>query len=655
MPHFRILPAAIAAAALLTGCAGKSKPAPRARVVMPVTRDIPNVLKGTVGSVATFQGIDATLITGYGLVVGLHGTGGGTLPEAVAGHMERMMALKGVGRSARGLGPAMESVDGLGRTPAELLRDPNVAVVVVYARIPPGAPEGMPFDAFVQAINASSLEGGRLWTTDLQIGASEPFGGFQKQPIALARGSIFVNPFGEPGVDGGMVNLAVGRVLHGGVVTQPLKINIQLDEPSHNRARLIASAINTRFPQGPDDREPVARGRNDSGITITIPARYRLNPGDFVKVIQHLPFDLSIPAEEYARRYTEAMVAEPGLAEELSWSLRALGEAALPAVRKLYDYPELTPRIAALRVGAFLGDSRAADPLLEMARTGTPIWRMEAIRLLKNIEAGFRVDDALLGLLDDPDKAISIAAYETLGARAEHVQRRRILAEQPTFLQSSGQALTSVDVENMSRMWLPGDTIQGITRMPIEGRFLLDQVDSARPRIYVTQQGVPKIVVFGEAALKKPLFVSVWSDRLILAADTADDPVRLMYRSPRTGRALTCEVPENIAALVELLGHTPTIEDARPGLAMSYAEVVAALHAIAQAGATDAEFTTEQDKLLLELLEATRGMTVEERPERPGEKAAPLPIPALPDAENPEPEEFQPKVVPLTPPNVGAG
>src|SRR5690606_8363589 len=117
-------------------------------------------LRGTIGAECSVNGIQPTLVSGLGFVVGLNGTGGLALDAAVAATMERELGLRGISRG--GNGTSGTAIDGL--SPRELLRDPNTAVVTVFAAIPPGAPKGATFDVYVRALNATSLEGGTLWT-----------------------------------------------------------------------------------------------------------------------------------------------------------------------------------------------------------------------------------------------------------------------------------------------------------------------------------------------------------------------------------------------------------------------------------------------------------------------------------------------------------
>lgn len=639
----------------LPGC-GSSKPPPRARDVTPVMRDVPPVLRNTIGAQATFTGIDPVLVTGYGFVVGLKGTGGKPLPPDVAGTMERQMALNEVSRSNPLQDTALEGPDREGLAPAELLRHPDTAVVVAYARIPPGLPEGATFDVFVQAVNADSLEGGRLWSTDLQIGPSDPFGGYRARGIGIARGALFTNPFIEPGGTGGESQITTARILDGGIVTQPLKMEVVLDNASHLRARAITQAINTRFPHGPSDRGPTARGRSDSGVALTVPARYRSNPGDFVKMVQHMPIDVSIPEEEHARRFADALRNEPGLSEQLHWAIRSLGPKAYNELRKLYDYPELRVRMAALRAGAALEDPLAVDPLVELAVDGEiPARRQEAVRMLGKAALGIRGDMALRRLLDDPDISLRVTAYESLAKRAERQQMERLAAgraSRENQLAAGGSNMSFAEMELLARLSLSGSSTQGIRRRLTARKFLLDEVPSSEPLIYVTQQNEPRMAIFGgDLRLRSPMFVSVWSDRLMLACDSIGDPVRVFYRDHNSRQVQTHEVGDSVVELIELLAHNPTPEDPRPGLGLSYAEVIGVLYAAWSQDAIEAEFTTEQDRLIAELIEASRAGVVQDRPERPGEDAEwPFPVPSVKDImERREREPFTPQIVPLEP------
>lgn len=667
----------VAASVALMGCSSGQK---QARDVAPtVTREVPAALRGTIASQATLQRAQPVLVSGYGLVVGLNGTGGGDIEPRVAQTMERMLGLNGVGKNSDALvGTPLE-----GMTPREVLRSRDVAVVVVYAAVIPGAPVGAQFDCFVSAVNRApevSLEGGMLWTSDLQMGPASTFGTAKTRVIARAHGPVFINPFSEPGKHDGMAR-ADGRVLSGGIVVNPLPLELVLDNESHTKARAIAEAINNRFPERSGEG-PTARGRTARIIDIVVPAAYRERGQEFLNLLVHVQTDPSLP-QEYAHRYVETLKQQPALADELCWCLQALPQrAAVSFIRELYDSPELAPKMAALRAGAALDDPLAQPALKQLAISGPTTVRTEAIGLLGKLSAGPTVDQTLREFLASDDFGVRVAAYEALSSRAEKDVMRRRAAQQANYSSTTRVAWPRMGA-GQSPLEISGENIQGVRRRVIEGKFILDMVPGGKPLIYVSQQGRPRIVLFGDHVdLSRPALVSAWSGsrqeaaagpgvpslaRLVLTADTPSDSPRLMYRYPNRfdeegraipGRAVTSKVSHRIPEFIEYLAHTPTPEDTRPGLGMSYSEVVGALYAIQRGGGTDSEFAVEEDWLRLRLLQAADQTEIEERPESKADAERVKvykPVPGVKPQEAPKPVEKPDLTVPLERPAKAGG
>ncbi|QKK10200.1 MAG: hypothetical protein HND58_17575 [Planctomycetota bacterium] len=208
-------------------------------------------------------------------------------------------------------------------------------------------------------MNATSLEGGSLWTTRMRLGPPGVFGGAQTMEIGQANGEVFINPFEDPNDTLGSENRTVGRVLAGGRVSETMGIQVNLDTPSHQRARQIAFAVNSRFPNRAQDREVSARGFDDSLIRLTVPPTYTSRPNEFLRIVEHLPVDRDFP-QERARTYTAALESNDVLRESMMWCLVALGDPSLPFVRELYEHRDPEVRMAALRAGSLLGDMRTA-------------------------------------------------------------------------------------------------------------------------------------------------------------------------------------------------------------------------------------------------------------------------------------------------------
>ena len=610
----RIAALALGASAALTLGACSSAPAREAKRVAPppaVLRDVPASLRGTIGAEASFRGIDPVLVSGLGIVVGLAGTGGSdNLDQGISTTMEREAARNGIGKG--GIGSNYPGFEGM--SPSEFLRSRDVAVVIVEARVAPGSPEGASFDVHVRTLPGSSvtsLEGGSLWTTDLRIGPAAVFGAIKTRRIAQASGPIFINPFSQPSVGPSgelQVTRTTGRVLAGGKVTNPLQIEMVLDNDSFARARSIVATINSRFPRESGDDGAIARGRgNGAGaagyqsVALRVPHAAKDRPDEFLQLVRHMRVDSSVP-EEFARQYVEALKKEPALADDLSWCLQSIGRSSLPFLHSLYDYPELAPRLAALRAGARLGDSRAAAPLIDLARRSTPAMRAEAMRLLADMPSNPSINIALREIVSDPNLEIRVAAYEALRARNDNLILRIPVGDDPAH-----------------------------------PRFSLELIPASEPLVYVTQQGEPRIVLFGGVTadwlpgqraddyrgirINKPILVSCWDDRFMLTSEGPTSDLRLFYRDPRTGQASQSKAPDDLAALIQFLAHKPTPEDPKPGLGMSYSQTVGVVYALARTdeknrtSAISATFATEEDRIQAEIYEASQTNALADRPE----------------------------------------
>jgi hypothetical protein len=642
----------LAAAALgvaLTGCS-PPKHTVRVNPSKANVRDVPQPLLGTIGAEATFRGIDPTLISGLGIVVGLAGTGGAdNLDPAVQTTMERELARGGVSSG----GPIQNYPGFEGMTPAQFLHSPNVAVVIVEARIPPGAPDDTPFDVFVRTLPGSSvtsLEGGRLWSTDMRIGPAGVFGAVKTRKIGEAKGPIFINPFSASSIGANgevQITRTSGRILAGGKVTEPLQIEMALDNDSFARARSIVGTVNSRFPRESGDDGPIAKGRGNGGgtsgyqsLALRVPVAYRDRPEEFLQLVRHMRVDPNLP-EEFARSYVESLKATPALAEDLRWCLQAIGKPSLPFLAQVYDYSEVRPRLAALTAGARLGDARAAVPLIDLANHGTPGIQVDALRLLADMPSDPRINVAMRQLVDSSNLEVRVAAYEGLVKRGD-------------------STITHIPI---------GEDIS-------QPHFTLDLVPAKDPTIYITQQGQPKIVLFGPVGkhkgiqINKPVLLSLWDDRFMLSATGPTDTLRVYNRDVRSGRVTQMQAPEDLAEFIQLIAHTTTPEEPKPGLGLTYSQTVGVLYAMcprltsgtdaaqaALASAVSATFATEEDRLRAEIYEAMQTTMLADRPESEADAlkqadevfkpTAPMALPSAAPVDN---GDMKSRIVPLKKP-----
>jgi flagellar P-ring protein precursor FlgI len=191
--------------------------------------------------IATVNGVRTNQLVGYGLVVGLDGTGDQTsqAPFTIQS-ITNMLAKFGITIPANA-NPQLK----------------NVAAVTVTADLPPFTKPGQTIDVTVASIgNASSLRGGNLLMTPLR--------GVDGQVYAFAQGSVLVSGFGISGKDGSKISLNVpssGRIPNGAGVERevPMKfasdahLILNLNTPDFTTAARVAAGINRMLGEGTAD------------------------------------------------------------------------------------------------------------------------------------------------------------------------------------------------------------------------------------------------------------------------------------------------------------------------------------------------------------------------------------------------------------------
>ncbi|MBT8484461.1 MAG: hypothetical protein HKO59_05915 [Phycisphaerales bacterium] len=582
----RLLRPLLAVLALAAGCDNIERAGPRprpARVDPSLRIESAQILRGTVASETIMRGYNPVIVRGYGLVVGLEGTGSRDIPPALRAHMLAEMARRGIGSESAGFGHLK---------PEAMLDSPDTAVVIVEGIVPPGAVgrlstgrgaiRGTRFDVRVFAdprTGTTSLDGGRLYTAELRPvlpgDVLPPVGSRQASPIAEAGGPLFINPFSAPdALEQRGIDLTIGRIMNGGEVLRDIPIKLRLASPSHARAEIIQSSVNARFPQEPGQRDPTARGESGETIRITIPTSFRARPDEFIELLRHMTIRRS-GAEAVAASVKRALLRDPGYAAAASWRWEALGAKALPTARTLYDTPQERPRLAALRAGARMDDALATPHLIQMTKSGSANARREAASLLGEMRLDPQIDVALRALLDDADIDVRLAAYEA-----------QIKRNDPY-----------------------------ITRDVVDGKFVVDVVPSERPLIYVTQIGQPRIAIFGaDLTLERPMRLDAWSGRLLAKAEADDEKIEVYYRTENGDRMIELVDPR-VSAFTAFLGHTSTIDAPAPGLGLSYSEAVSALYEVWRSKLLKADFKAEQDRVAAAIRRQMQGTEIQDRPE----------------------------------------
>ena len=195
----------------------------------------------------TIGGVRANQLIGYGLVVGLQGTGDGQDITFTGQSVRAMLDRLGVSVNA-----ALSDYDA-SRLNTGAINLKNVAAVMVTAELPPFAKPGQRIDVNVSAMGkAESLRGGSLLLTRLR--------GVDGQVYALAQGALTVTGV-DAGAAGSRVSVGVttaGRVPGGGLVERMVdspfetseKIILNVREADFSTAAAVAQAINERFGDG---------------------------------------------------------------------------------------------------------------------------------------------------------------------------------------------------------------------------------------------------------------------------------------------------------------------------------------------------------------------------------------------------------------------
>lgn len=531
--------------------------------------DVQPIMRGTIASEAVFVGDEPTVVRGYGLVVGLRGTGSRDMPAPVRAWMIQEMSRRGVGNAATGFGEV---------TPEAMLNSDDTAVVIVEGVIPPGGVIKERFDIRVSSApgtSTRSLEGGRLYTADLRPGPLQ-VGSKQASSLASAKGPIFINPFAEPDSNGrDIVDRLTGRILDGGTITDSMPLKLRMAVSSHTRAAAIQNAINSRFPREAGQDDDTARGTSGEEIEIVVPPSFYDSSDDFVELVKHTGMRPEA-AESISLAIKRSVIANPGYAGTARWRWQAVGPKSIPVLQDLYDYPEEGPRLAALTAGAALDDAACTANLVDLARNGSRKAQLASINLLSEMGANPSIEMGLRPLLDHQDVDVRLAAFDALEKRRDPI----------------------------------------VLAYNIDQKFTLNMVPSDSPMIYVAQTGEPRIVLFGKALeVERPMFLEAWSDRLLMKAEADTPKIEVFFRESEDVPAQTDMVSPDVAQLIGYLGHQSTIEAPAPGIGLTYGETIGALHQLWRAGYIPADFKAEQDRVLSAILLAGQSEESEERPE----------------------------------------
>lgn len=225
--------------------------------------------------IVSIEGVRSNQLMGYGLVVGLNGTGDSLrnspfTRQSIEGMMER------TGVNIRGA----------------TANTKNVAAVIVTAELPPFAVPGSRVDVTVSAMgDAKSLLGGTLLVTALQ--------GADGQIYAAAQGAVQTGAVSASGGSGSSITRGVptaGRIASGASVERETGFSLEdmqilrlaLRNPDFTTAERVASAINSSFP---------GSAFAENGTVVALRAPQDVPVASFLSRVENLPVQVDSPAK----------------------------------------------------------------------------------------------------------------------------------------------------------------------------------------------------------------------------------------------------------------------------------------------------------------------------------------------------------------------
>ncbi|WP_018864113.1 flagellar basal body P-ring protein FlgI [Thioalkalivibrio sp. ARh3] len=228
-----------------------------------------------VKDVASVFGVRENQLVGYGLVVGLDGTGDQTT--------QTPFTIQSLNNMLGQLGLTPEAGN-------PQLR--NVAAVMVTAELPPFSKPGQRIDVTVSSMgNATSLRGGTLLMTPLK--------GADGETYSIAQGNLVVGGFGAEGQDGSRITVnvpSVGRIPNGATVEREVPtafaqgeyVTLNLNRPDFTTANRLVETVNDTFGPG------VAQAMDGSSVRVRAPQNPDQRVG-FVAELENLPIERGAP------------------------------------------------------------------------------------------------------------------------------------------------------------------------------------------------------------------------------------------------------------------------------------------------------------------------------------------------------------------------
>jgi len=336
--------------------------------------------------IASLSGVRTNQLVGYGLVVGLEGSGDGKKSRF----------------TTQSMGSMLERL-GMTINPKDITMG-NVAAVMVTADLPPFAKSGNRIDVVVSSIgDAKTLYGGTLLFAPLK--------GADGNIYAVAQGPVSIWGFSAGG-EGGSVQKnfpTVGRVARGALIEREVPNNFEqrkslvlgLHEPDFTTAARMVEAINGAF------KSSIAAASNSGAINIEIPAQYHGETVSFVTALENLEIRPDVIARVVINERTGTVVV--GESVRISTVAVAHGNLSIE-IKETKDVSQPLP---------FSGGQTAVTPSTDLAVS-------EGKSQLLLVKSGTTIGDLVKGLnalgVSPRDLIIIFQAIKAAGALSAELE-----------------------------------------------------------------------------------------------------------------------------------------------------------------------------------------------------------------------------------------
>lgn len=329
------------------------------------------VAASRIKDIASIKGVRDNQLLGYGLVVGLKGSGD-SKREFTGMSMTQMLRQMGVD------------------VKTEITDSKNVAAVVITATLPPFARVGSKIDVLVNSIgDAKSLEGGTLLMSPLRGG--------DKAVYVVAQGPLSVGGFaaGGGGSSSSKNHPTIGRIPNGGIIEKEVNqdfanrnaIRLALHNPDFTTAARLAKTVNKELGG------LFARARDSTTVDVMLPYEFEGGPVELIALLERLNIEQDMSAKIVINERTGTIIM--GEAVRVSTVAIAHGNLTLE-IKNKESSTNVTPADALLANATTPGGVKS--PIVDSSVKETTIKINEAGDKLISVPQGATMGDVVRGL-----------------------------------------------------------------------------------------------------------------------------------------------------------------------------------------------------------------------------------------------------------------